>query len=34
MPIELAVPAPVEGDGLLSIAIELFSKFQAAMTWF
>jgi hypothetical protein len=32
MPIELAVPEPVEGAGLLLTAIESFSKVQAAMT--
>jgi len=33
MPIDVAVPAPVEGAGLLLSAIELFSKVQAAITW-
>ena len=32
MPIELAVPEPVEGAGLLFNAIALFSNVQAVMT--
>src|SRR5215471_12625002 len=32
MPIEVAVPEPVEGAGLLLTAIELFSNVQAVMT--
>jgi hypothetical protein len=32
MPIEVAVPEPVEGAGLLLTAIALFSNVQAVMT--